>query len=271
MEQPFRTFDNQLLNGSRRWGDVHSDQNEERNRNNQDNGGINGNEENDGDWNNTNRGNIINNNGGSNRYGSNQKNRNNGINNDNYGNGNGGGRNNNNGNGGNHRNNGNNNGGGNNWNNGNGIDSAEQHAVNVKNIIEEFEVPHEDLFIKLKNHYEILSHKPNTLQQAFKTTATIENIRKVFSDDGEDIPSLRKLFQEEVVPSLSNLTKEEKKASTIAVIEQVKSNYQLRNRNVNNEQGKLSGIFARVTKSNVTNNDTAKGKDTSAKKGKEPK
>ncbi|XP_059066166.1 uncharacterized protein LOC131857519 [Cryptomeria japonica] len=173
MEQPFRTFDNPLLNGSRRWGDVHKDQNEERNRNNQDNGGRNGNEENDGGWNNTNKG-----------------------------------RNNNNSNGGNHGNNNNINGGGNNWNNGNygrnggfsrgninnqsnnqggrrpmsieryrqldftsivgypnqitkdlrstipkfsgnGIDSAKQHAVNVKNIIEEFEVPHEDIFMKL--------------------------------------------------------------------------------------------------------------------------
>lgn len=30
-----------------------------------------------------------------------------------------------------------------------------------------------------KNHYEILSHNPTTLQQAFKTTTTIENNRKV--------------------------------------------------------------------------------------------
>lgn len=111
IEKPFITFDNPLLNGSKRWRDVHRDQREERNRKNQDNGGRNGNEENDGNWNNTNRGNIINNNKGSNRYGSNQ---NNGNNDDNYGNGNGGGRNNNNCNGGNHGNNNNNNGGGNN-------------------------------------------------------------------------------------------------------------------------------------------------------------
>ncbi|XP_059068964.1 uncharacterized protein LOC131859349 [Cryptomeria japonica] len=44
-------------------------------------------------------------------------------------------------------------------------------------------------------------------------------------------------------------------------VEQVKSNYQLRNRNVNNEQGKPAGIFAKVTKSGGTNNNAAKGKD----------
>ncbi|XP_059067505.1 uncharacterized protein LOC131858321 [Cryptomeria japonica] len=101
IEKPFITFDNPLLNGIRRWRDVHKDQSEE---------------------NNTNRGNIINNNRGSNRYGSNQNNGNNGNNgnnDDNCGNSNGGGRNNNNRNGGNHGNNDNNNGGGNNGNNGN--------------------------------------------------------------------------------------------------------------------------------------------------------
>ncbi|XP_059067556.1 uncharacterized protein LOC131032421 [Cryptomeria japonica] len=122
---------------------------------------------------------------GNNGCGVNQSNGQNKGNNDNYGSGNGGGRNNGN-------NNGNNNGGGN---NGNGVDLAEQHAININNIIEEFEIPHEDVFMKLliqsliedarqcafdtKTHYEILSHRPNTLQQALKTTITIENNRKV--------------------------------------------------------------------------------------------
>lgn len=32
---------------------------------------------------------------------------------------------------------------------GNGVEAAEQHVVNVKNIIKEFEIPHEDVFMKL--------------------------------------------------------------------------------------------------------------------------
>lgn len=54
------------------------------------------------------------------------------------------------------------------------------------------------------------------------------SIQQVFSDDDdEDIPALRRLFQDDTVPSLRNLTEEEKKAFTIAAVEQVKSNYQL--------------------------------------------
>ncbi|XP_059066377.1 uncharacterized protein LOC131028606 [Cryptomeria japonica] len=150
----------------------------------------------------------------------------------------------------------NNNGGGNNGNNGNGTDYAEQHLINVKNIIEEFEIPREDVFMKLfvqsliedarewyrnlpnryigswqefvtifleefgehndtsfasheltsikknqnesisefnksKIHYEILSHKPTTLQQAFKIATTIENNRKATGKIGKrDDPKL---------------------------------------------------------------------------------
>ncbi|XP_059070592.1 uncharacterized protein LOC131860226 [Cryptomeria japonica] len=90
------------------------------------------------------------------------------------------------------------------------------------------------------------------------------------NNGNNDIPALRKLFQEKAVSSLRNLTKEEKKAFTIVVVEQVNRNYQLRNRNVNNEQGKATSIFAKVTKSGRTNNNAAKSKDVGAKKGTKP-
>ncbi|XP_059070895.1 uncharacterized protein LOC131861063 [Cryptomeria japonica] len=87
---------------------------------------------------------------------------------------------------------------------GNGMDSAKQHVINVKNTIEEFQISYEDVFMKLfvqsltedagelyrnlpdrcidswqeKTHCEILSHRPITLQQAFKMATTIENNRK---------------------------------------------------------------------------------------------
>ncbi|XP_059070602.1 uncharacterized protein LOC131860239 [Cryptomeria japonica] len=97
---------------------------------------------------------------------------------------------------------------------GNGTDSIEQHVINVKNTIEEFEVAYEVVFMKLfvqsltkdvgewyknlpdsafdsKTHYEILSHKPTTLQQAFKTSTTIENNRKAIGIIGKrDDPKL---------------------------------------------------------------------------------
>ncbi|XP_059076497.1 uncharacterized protein LOC131875828 [Cryptomeria japonica] len=425
MDQPFVTYDNPLVNENRRWRDVHRDQSEERPKD----GRRNGDRRDDMTCNNTNRGNHVANNG----YGSDQNNRHNRGNNDNDGSGNGGDRNN---------------------NNGNEVDVVEQHVVNVKNIIEEFEIPHEDVFMKLfiqsltedarecfylsafdkKIHYEILSNRPDTLQQAFKTTANIENnskvagkvakrddpklhnpknpkkddltqimdilkdlkgkknpnerppyrnnkqmnynrprlrdmpyntnwkdgkpvkpntnketpdplkkvtnfveeypwcdvcnlphateqcmiaqgliekenenedyeptmnalssepywgrnddlskeeeysdvhqkrenlqysIQQVFFDDDEDIPALRKLFQEEAVPSLRNQTEEENKTFIVAAIEQVKRNYQLRNRNVNNEKGKPEGIFAKVTKSDGTKNNVAMSKDAGAKK-----
>lgn len=44
------------------------------------------------------------------------------------------------------------------------------------------------------------------------------SIQQVFSDDDEDIPTLRKLFQEEAVPSLRNLTEEENRAFTVATV-----------------------------------------------------
>ncbi|XP_059067603.1 uncharacterized protein LOC131858388 [Cryptomeria japonica] len=96
------------------------------------------------------------------------------------------------------------------------------------------------------------------------------NIRQVFlDDDDEDIPSLRTLFQNDIVPSLRNLTEEENKAFTIATVEQVKSNYQLKNRNVNNEQGKPTSVFAKVKKLEGNTDNTFKSKDANAKKGKE--
>lgn len=116
IEQPFVTFDNPLLNGSRRWRDVHRDQSEERKINNQNNRRRNGNGGNDGNWNNNNRGNNINNYRGGNGYDNNQNNGNNRGDNGNHENGNGGNRNNKNGNGCNNQNNDNNNGGGDNGN-----------------------------------------------------------------------------------------------------------------------------------------------------------
>ncbi|XP_059076677.1 uncharacterized protein LOC131875953 [Cryptomeria japonica] len=133
---------------------------------------------------------------------------------------------------------------------GNGTDTTEQHVMNVKNTIEEFKIPHEDVFMKFfvqsltqdagewyqslpdrsisswqefvtlfleefgdhndpsfyfheltsikknqnesvfefnksKTHYEILSHKPATLQQAYKAASTIENNRKAVGRVGK--------------------------------------------------------------------------------------
>lgn len=64
-----------------------------------------------------------------------------------------------------------------------------------------------------------------------------------------DTLALRRLFHdEELVHSLRNLIDEEKKAYTMAAVAQAKSNYQLRNITVNEEQGKPSEIFAKVPK-----------------------
>ncbi|XP_059073179.1 uncharacterized protein LOC131874000 [Cryptomeria japonica] len=213
-DQPFLTYDNLLVSENRRWRDVHRDQNEER----LEDGRRNGDGENYGNRINTNRANHVGNNGCGNNQNNGQNRGNNGNygsgnggcrnNGNNNGNNNGGGNNGNNG------NYGNNNGIMNNQSNHhvgrqpliierykqldftgivgypnqitndlrlsipkfsrNGVESVEQHVINVKNIIEEFEIPHED-----QNHYEILSHRPNTLQQAFKTIVTIENNRRV--------------------------------------------------------------------------------------------
>ncbi|XP_059071745.1 uncharacterized protein LOC131869783 [Cryptomeria japonica] len=161
---------------------------------------------------------------------------------------------------------------------GNGVDSAEQHVVIVKNIIKEFEIPHEDVF--MKQFVESLTEDVGEWKVARK--AAKRDYPKLCSSgnpkkddltqimdmlkDLKNTPILRKLFQEEAVPSLRNFTEEEKKAFTIVAIEQVKSNYQLKNRNVNNEQGKPASIFGKVTKSNGTKNNVAKGKDADAKK-----
>lgn len=75
------------------------------------------------------------------------------------------------------------------------------------------------------------------------------NIQQVFTDDDVDAPALRRLVHDEdPVHSLRNLTDEEKKVYTVAAVAQEKSNYQLRNRIVNPEKGKPSGIFAKVPK-----------------------
>ncbi|XP_059068488.1 uncharacterized protein LOC131858995 [Cryptomeria japonica] len=75
------------------------------------------------------------------------------------------------------------------------------------------------------------------------------NVQQVFTDDDVDTLALRRLFHEkEPVHSLRNLTYEENKAYTMAIIAQAKSNYQLRNITVNPEQGKPSGIFSKVPK-----------------------
>ncbi|XP_059066216.1 uncharacterized protein LOC131857558 [Cryptomeria japonica] len=207
---------------------------------------------------------------GNNGCGNNQNNGQNRGNNGNYGSGNGGCRNN-------ANNNSNNNRGVNNGNNGN-YGNNNGLVNNQSN----HHVGRQPLIIESKTHYEIFSHRPNTLQQSFKMVVTIESNRKVagkvarrddpklynskvprkddltqimdmlknlqeqcmiaqglieeedknedyeptvFFND-EDILALRKLFQEEATPSLRNLTEEEKKAFTIAVVEQVKSNYQ---------------------------------------------
>ncbi|XP_059076674.1 uncharacterized protein LOC131875951 [Cryptomeria japonica] len=63
------------------------------------------------------------------------------------------------------------------------------------------------------------------------------SVQQVFINDEADIPSLRRLFHnEEPVHSLRNLTDEEKKSYTVAAVAQAKTNYQLRNRIVNQEQ-----------------------------------
>ncbi|XP_059066220.1 uncharacterized protein LOC131857562 [Cryptomeria japonica] len=162
---------------------------------------------------------------------------------------------------------------------GNGVDSAKQHVINVKHIIKEFEIPHEDVFMKLlvqsliedageyKTHYEILSHRPNTLQRAFKIVVTIDNNRKVVGKVAKrDDP---KLYNSRV-PRKDDLTQIMDMLKDLKAVEQVKSNYQLRNRNVNNEQGKPAGIFAKVTKSGGTKHNVAKGKDAGANKWTEP-
>lgn len=97
------------------------------------------------------------------------------------------------------------------------------------------------------------------------------SIQQVYSDDDddEDIPALRRLFQDDTVPSLRNLTEEERKAFSIVVVEQVKRKYHLRNRNVNNEQGKPASVFAKVKKPDGNKDNTFKRKDANAKKGKE--
>ncbi|XP_057851725.1 uncharacterized protein LOC131061889 [Cryptomeria japonica] len=190
----------------------------------------------------------------------------------------------------------------------NGVDSAEKHVINVKNIIEEFEIPHEDVFMKLlvqsliedvgdwkvagkvakrddPKLYNSRVYRKDDLTKIMDMLKDLKGlvedeedknedyeptvnafsfdpywgrnedlseeeeysdvyqrrenlqygIQHIFSNDDEDTPTLRKLFQEEIVPSLRNLTEEEKKAFTVATIEQVESNYQPRNRNVNNE------------------------------------
>ncbi|XP_059070561.1 uncharacterized protein LOC131860200 [Cryptomeria japonica] len=86
-------------------------------------------------------------------------------------------------------NDGNNNGGGDNGNNGNygrngGFNRGNMNNQNnnqkmQENGIESFPM---DVLVdskNLKTHYEILCHRPNSLQQAFKTAATIEINRKV--------------------------------------------------------------------------------------------
>ncbi|XP_059066310.1 uncharacterized protein LOC131857634 [Cryptomeria japonica] len=224
----------------RRWRDVNRDQSEKRQRNSQNNerGNVNGG--NDGNWNNNNRGNNINNNRGGNGYGSNQNNGNNRGSNGNHRNGNGGNRNNNNGNGG---NNGNNNVGGDNGNNGNNGDGSDGgfNRGNVNNQNNNQEENHNE---DCEPTINVLSSDPywgrdedssegehfSDVQQRRENQHY--SIHQVFSDDDdEDIPALRRLFQNDIVPLLKNLTEEEKKAFTIAVVEQVKINYQLRNRN----------------------------------------
>ncbi|XP_059067653.1 uncharacterized protein LOC131858431 [Cryptomeria japonica] len=93
---------------------------------------------------------------------------------------------------------------------GNETDFVEQHVINVKNTIEEFEVLYEDVYMNLfvqsltkdagewyrnicnsKTHCEILSHNPTTLQQAFKKTTTFQNNRMVAGRIGKrDDPEL---------------------------------------------------------------------------------
>ncbi|XP_059066389.1 uncharacterized protein LOC131067837 [Cryptomeria japonica] len=126
---------------------------------------------NTGNWNNSNRSINVSNNRGNNS--------NNG-NNDNNGNGNGNNRGNNgnnenngnngNGNNGNRNNNNQNGGGGNNGNNGNNRGNGNYQNTNYGS--------RPPMTIESKAHYEILSHRPMTLEQAFKTSTSIENNRK---------------------------------------------------------------------------------------------
>ncbi|XP_059070900.1 uncharacterized protein LOC131064430 [Cryptomeria japonica] len=190
MDQPFVTYDNPLVNENRKWRDVHRDPNEERPEDER----RNGDRGDDGTWNNTSRGNHVGNNG----FGSGQNNRHNRGNNDNYGNGNSGSMN-------------NNNGGINNGNNGN-YGNNEQCMIS-QGLIEEGDKNEDyeptanafssDLYwgknedLSEEEEYSDVHQGRENLQY---------DIHQVFSDDDEDIPALRKLFQEEAVPSLRNLT-----------------------------------------------------------------
>lgn len=89
------------------------------------------------------------------------------------------------------------------------------------------------------------------------------NVHQVFTDDDVDTLALRRLFHDkEPMNSLRKLIDEENKTQTMAAVAQAKSNYQLRNKIVNLEKGKPSGIFAKVPKA-------SQNKDTIANEEKE--
>ncbi|XP_059066279.1 uncharacterized protein LOC131857609 [Cryptomeria japonica] len=266
MDQPFVTYDNPLVNENRKWRDVHRDQSEERSEDER----RNGDRGDDGTWNNTSRGNHVGNNG----FGNDQNNRHNRGNNENYGNSNGGSRNNNNGNNNGGRNNGNN---GNYGNNGNGFEAVEQHVVNVKNIIEEFEILHEDIFMKL--FVQSLTEDAGEWKVAGKVTKRddpkLYSSRNPKKDDFTQIMEMLKDLKEQCMIAQGLIEEENENEDYEPTVNALSSEpYWGRNDDLSEEEeysdGRPAGIFAKVTKSDGTKNNVAKGKDAGAKKGTKP-